>query len=309
MQQAPFPVDPRLSGIAVAYSNSAMIADQVMPRTPVGQREFKYLRYEQEERFTIPNTRVGRKSSVPEVEFGASESTASVQDYGLEDAIPQQDIANAPEGYDPVGHATEAMTDLIMLDREKRVADMVFDPATYPGSNKVDLTNSTQWSDGTGSDPIGDIHRGQDTPLMAPNIMVLGHEAFRTLSTHPKIAKAIHGNSGDVGVVTREQMAQLFEMDQVLIGRGRYNTARPGQAPTFERLWGDHCALLHVNNLADTRQGVTFGMSPVFGDRVAGQWEDRNIGLRGGSRVRTGESIQEVLVAADVGYLIQDVTA
>ena len=307
-EQAPFPIDPRLSGIAVAYRNSRMIADDVLPRSPVGQRQFKYLVYERDERFTIPRDTVGRKGQVQEVEFGASEETASVEDHALEDAIPQDDIANAPEGHDPVGQATEAITDLIELGREKRVADMVHNPVNYPSGNKVDLTNSTQWSSDT-ADVIGDIHRGLDTPLMAPNVMVLGHQSWRTLQTHPKIAKAIHGNSGDTGIATRQQVAELFELDAVYVGMGRYNTQRPGQSPSFARLWGDHVALLHINSLADTRQGVTWAMSPVYGDRVAGQWEDRNIGMRGGTRVRAGESIAEVLVASDVGYLIQDVTA
>jgi len=308
-QQAPFVTDPRLTNIAVAYINEAMIADRVMPRTPVGQREFRYLKYEQEERFTVPNTRVGRKSRTPEVEFGAGEATGSVEDYGLEDAIPQQDVDNAPEGYDPIGHATEAMTDLVMLDREIRVANIVHDPATYPASNKVDLSNSTQWSDYTNSDPIGDIHKGQDTLLADANIAVVGHQAWRTLSRHPEIIKAIHGNSGDSGVATRDQVAELLELDEIIVGRARMNTARPGQAANFKRVWGDHFALLHRNNLADTRQGVTFAMSPVFGDRVAMQKPDDDIGLRGGTRVRTGESIGEVVVAPDVGYLLQDVTA
>ena len=39
--QLPFPIDPQLTAIAVMYRNERLIADEVMPRVSVGQREFK----------------------------------------------------------------------------------------------------------------------------------------------------------------------------------------------------------------------------------------------------------------------------
>lgn len=307
--KGPVPVNPQLQAIAIAYRNTSLIADAVLPRTGVGTSTFKYLAYNKADRFTIPDTRVGRRGRPNEVEFGAELKEASVEDYGLEDGVPQEDIANAPQGYDPLGNAVEGIMDLILLDREKRVADLVFAAATYPTGNKTTLSGTSQWSDFTNSDPIDDIQAGLDTPLMRPNVMVLGRPTASVLMRHPNILKAFNGTSGDSGIAPVRFLAELFGLEEVLIGESWINTAKPGQTASFSRVWGKHCALLHRNRIANTRRGVTFGLTAEWGSRVAGSVEDRNIGLRGGQRVRTGESVKELITASDVGYFVEDAVA
>ena len=102
---APFPIDPHLTGIAIAYHNEGLIADSVLPRVSVGKESFKYQEYNLADNFTLPDTRVGRKSEPNQVEFGSTEKTASTEDYGLDDLIPYSDIANASENQDPEGHS------------------------------------------------------------------------------------------------------------------------------------------------------------------------------------------------------------
>ncbi|KNE88004.1 hypothetical protein PSTG_18602, partial [Puccinia striiformis f. sp. tritici PST-78] len=104
--------------IAIAYRNTSMIADEVLPRVPVGKAEFKWWEYDLGQGFTVPNTNVGRTSQPNQVEFDAEEKTSSTNDYGLDAPVPQSDIDNAPANYDPLGRAAERTTDLILLDRE-----------------------------------------------------------------------------------------------------------------------------------------------------------------------------------------------
>ncbi len=81
----PFPMDPKLTAIAIAYRNPdiALIADQVLPRTPT-EASFKWLRYALADGFTVPDTKVGRKSTPNEVEFSATEVIDNVVDWGLD---------------------------------------------------------------------------------------------------------------------------------------------------------------------------------------------------------------------------------
>lgn len=310
-QNFPFPVQPELTAIAIAYRNTRLIADQVLPRVPVGVQDFKYWSYNKADRFTLPDTQVGRKGKPNQVEFGMTENTASTLDYGLDDAIPQSDIDNAKliPGYDPLGNAVEGIMDLILLDREKRVADMVFAAANYPTANKTTLSGTSQWSDFANADPIAAIQTYLDVPIMRPNVMVIGRPAFSVLIRHPKIMKAVHGTAGDTGVARRQQIADLFELDDVLVGEAFLNTAKPGQTAAFSRVWGKHCALIYRNSTADVRKGVTFGLTAQFGGRIAGSIEDKDIGIRGGQRVRTGESVKELITASDVGCLFTNAVA
>jgi len=306
-QPRPFPVDTRLTGIALAYQNRMLIADSVLPRTPVGNQSFKWLNFNKADRFTIPNTLVGRKGRPNEVEFGATETSGLTKDYGLDDVVPIDDIASAPQGYDPLGNATEGLTDLIALDREKRVADLVFDAAQYPTANKVTLTTNEYWDD-VDANPLQQILDYLSTPLMRPNVAVFSQPVWNALRTHAKIVSAILGNAGTSGIVTRQQVAALFELEEILVGEAFYNSAKPGQTASYGRLWGDKAAFLHRNRLANTRSAqMTFGYTAQWQGRVAGQMSEPQTGLRGSIRVRVGESVNEIICASDTGYLVSAV--
>lgn len=305
----PFPIQPELTAIAIAYRNKRLIADQVLPRVPVGKEEFKYLKHTLSEGFTLPDTKVGRRSKPNEVEFTATEVTDSTQDYGLDDPIPMADIKNAPPNYDPEGRSVEGITDLILLDREVRTAGLVFDANNYGASNKVTLSGTDQFSDFANSDPLGVLMDSLDSMIMRANIMVIGRAAFSSLARHPTIVKAVHGNAGDSGVARRQDIADLLELEEVLVGEALLNTAKKGQAVSMSRVWGKHISLMHQDKNADTRKGATFGFTAQFGGRVAGSTPDQNIGLRGGKRVRVGESVKELLTANDLGYFIQNAVA
>lgn len=309
MPKAPFPITPALMAIAIAFRNTRMIADEVLPRVPVGKQEFKYMKHTMEEGFTVPDTKVGRKSKPNEVSFSATEETGSTEDYGLDDPIPQSDINNAPDNYDPLGRATEGIMNLVELDREVRVAGTVFNASTYGIDNKVTLAGTDQFNDFVNSDPLGVFMDALDAMIMRGNVMVIGRPAFSVLARHPQIVKAVHGNAGDSGIARRQDIADLLELDDILVGEARVNTARKGQAMSLARTWGKHVALIHRDKTADTRSGVTFGVTAQFGKRISGAIPDKDIGLLGGQRVRAGESVQEVITAAELGYFVEDAVA
>lgn len=306
--KAPFPIQPELTAIAMAYRNMDYVAERVLPIVTVGKQEFKYLIYDKPDRFTIPDTKVGRKSKPNEVEFGSTEKTESTEDHALDDPIPQADIDNAAPNQDPRGDAVEGIMDLILLDREKRTADLVFTAANYPTGNKETLSGTDQWSDGANSDPIKDISDAIEGLIMPPTRLVLGSQVMTQLARHPKVLKAIHKTSGDTGIARRSDLEDLFQLD-IVVGRAWHNTAAEGQTATYARVWGKHAALLRIDPNATTRRGVTFGYIARFGTPVSGGERDSNIGMRGGERVRAGESVKELITASDVGYLFTNAVA
>lgn len=310
--KTPFPIDPVLTGITLTYRNQALIADLVLPRlTPIGKQEFKWTKWALADAFTIPDTRVGRKGKPNEVEFSGTQQTGSTLDYGLDDLIPYDDEQNAMGTVDPRNHATEVLTDLILLDREVRTANLIFANATYPATNRVTLAGNDQWSAYTQalSDPIEDIQLALDTPIVRPNIAVFGRATFTKLVSHPKIVKAVQGNDGDSGIARRRQIAELFELSEVHVGESYFNSAKPGQAATIARTWGKHAAFLYKNPIAKVTDDVTFGFTVQYKERVSGSIPEPTVGLRGADRVRVGESVAEIVAASDLGYFIENAVA
>jgi len=93
------------------------------------------------------------------------------------------------------------------------------------------------------------------------------------------------GNNGQQGTITRKQLADLLEVEEVLVGQGWVNTAKPGQTPSFVRVWGKHAASLNRNRFANTQSGATFGFTAQYQGRIAGQLPNPKLGLRGGVEV------------------------
>ncbi|KHS86519.1 phage capsid protein [Pectobacterium carotovorum] len=305
---APFPIDPHLTAIAIAYRNASLIADSVLPRVPVGKSEFKWWEYDLADGFTLPNTNVGRTSQPNQVEFNAKEETSSTSDYALDAPVPQSDIDNAPQNYDPLGRATEQVSDLIELDREVRTARVVFSAATYPAGNKEVVAAADRWDEAT-SKPIKKIVTALDKMIMRPNVAILGRATATALRMNPSIVRAYNGTAGEDGMVPLQFLRDLLELDDILVGSAFVNIARPGQKPQLQRTWANHAAFIYRNKLANTQVGVTFGITAQFGNRISGSIPDKDMGMRGGQRVRVGESVKELIVASDVGYFFQNAVA
>jgi len=305
MAQAPFPVNPDLTAVSVAYSNEMMIADAVLPRVPVGRQDFKYFKANLVDPFTVPDTRVGRKSRPNMVETGGTEVTDSTEDYGLDDAIPQSDLQNADARWNPRVRAVTYISDLLALDREVRVANLLTTLSNYPSAQRSTLSGTSQWSDFTNSNPVDAILSAMDLMIMRPNTLVMGRAVFTKLMQHPKVVQSVNMTAQSNGVVQRQAIAALFEIPNIVIGEGWVNTARKGQAASYSRAWGKHCMLLNVESTG----ARTFGFTAQWGQRIAGSRFDADIGLRGGEIVRVGESVKEVVAENSLGYFFQNAVA
>lgn len=315
MSQSTFPVNAQLSAIAMVYRNpdETLIADNVLPIIPVAQK-FKYTQYDQAQGYTVPNTNVGRKSQPNEVDFGGQMIDSSTQNYALDDVVPIEDIEawNAmpkPETGGPVDPrviSTQYLTGLLDLDREIRVANLVFNSANYLAANTQALSGTSKWSDLANSNPLNDLLTALDAPLMRPNTVVLGQAVWTKLRQHPKLVQAVYGTAQNGGVITREQLADKLEIKRVLVGSGFVNNAKKGQAASYTRVWGNYCSLIYTNR--DTAQAgqPVYGFTGQFGSAIAGVIPEPKLGMRGAERVRVGKSLREVVADTSMGYLFSN---
>jgi hypothetical protein len=309
MATRPFPIDPQLTAIAIAYKNPdvALIADDVLPVTPTAQ-EFKWMRYDLAQGYTVPDTKVGRKSYPAEVEFTGTEVQDKVEDHGLDDFVPNEDIEADNQGVDPLGMATMYLTGLVNLAREIRTAAKVFNTASYAAGNQVTLAGASQFSDAS-SDPVAAIGDALDVPIYRPNIAVFGQAAWTKTRRNPKLVQAIKGTDQGAGMVSRQEFADFFELSAVYVGAGFVNTAKKGQAATTSRVWGKHLSLIYRDRAAGPQAGVTFGFTARWGNKIAGTIPQMERGLTGGQLVRSGERVKEIVSATDLGYYFQNVVA
>jgi hypothetical protein len=305
----PFPIDARLTAIALAYRNLdiTLIAESVMPRTPTAKK-FTWRSYAAEQGFTVPNTSVGRKSYPTEVEFGATEHTDSTQDYALDDFVPQADQTDDNAGVDPRGMAVAGLVNLITLGREIRVANTAFSAGSYAPANILTMAPGGQLSDAA-VDPNEVIEDMLDKPFYRPNVAIFGQRTWSRLRRNKKLVQAIKGTNQEAGMVSRAEFAEHFEIGEVLVGAGRFNVAAKGQPMNLQRVWGNHAAFIYRDRQAGPQSGMTWGFTAEHMSRFVRPIPDGKRGIEGGETIRVGERLKELVVAKDLGCFIQNAVA
>jgi hypothetical protein len=322
MPQAPFTTSPALTSIALDYGTvngktRGYIADRVLPRVRVDAPEFKYPSYPIEEAFDAPDVQAGRRSKLNEFLLTATEETGAVEDFGLSTPIPNRDVMASAASSMPFGlkaRATRTLVDKVQLAREKRVSGIVFAAGNYQNGYKATLSGTSQFSDFTNTDPVATILDAKAGMLIPPNVAVMGEPVLRILRRHPKVSVALGGSAESGRYASLEDLASILGLDEIIVGNTIHQTSKKGQSLTTASIWGKHLALLRITptngqGTVDNPEEPSFGYTFQWGDKVAGENVDPDIGLLGGVRIRYGEMVKEKIVAPYSGYLFTDAVA
>jgi hypothetical protein len=305
----PYPIAPDLSAISVVYKNPSYIADMVLPRIGVAKQEFRFISFPTGAMFDVYDTAVGRRSRVNEVVLEGTETADFCVDQGLSAAIPEADMENADARYNPRDTQAMQLTELIALGREQRVANIVFNTTSYAAGLSQTLSGTGQYSDYTNSDPVRGINDALDLPLVRPNKLVFGQRAWTAFRSHPRIVQATKGTAQLGGIASRQQVAELFEVEEVLVGASRANNAKRGQTPSMARLWGNHIAGIYIPPVLTGQGEVAFGATFEWMPRTVREGFNPKIGLRGATEIVVGESLKERVIANQAGFYIQNAVA
>jgi len=302
--------DAVLTNLSLRYRNEAMIWQSVMPIVKVNKRSDIYFVYNKEDSFTLADDKISPKGLANEIDWGVAEQNYSVKDHALGDWLPQEAIDNADNPLQPEIDTNDFLNLCLDVAQEKRVADIVFSASSYPTGNKTQLSGASQWSKAS-DNPIGNVQTAIETCFQRANTLVFGLDAWMVFRQLPEVLdaiKAVAGASLRGGMVSAQEVAQFFEIEKVIIGRGRYNTAKPGQTASYTRLWGKHCAALYVDPSPGIKT-ITFGVTFCETLRFTAREYDPKRGLKGAHYIRPGWNSDEKVIAADCGYLIEDAVA
>jgi len=297
-------VDAILSNISVKYTNDSYIADAVMPPIPVKKESDKYYRYTKNWR--LPSAHRADGAEAKQIDWAIDTDTYQTEEYALKDLVTDRQRANADNPLSLDVDATENLTDMIMLLREKRVADVVFASGTY-GTQTSALTGAQCWDDYAGSDPINDINTARVAIHAAtgklPNVIVLGYQVYLKLCQHPDILERIKYTQK--GLVTADLIAQVFELPRVIVGMASYDSAQEGATSSVGYVWGKSAAILYVEPSPGLKK-VSFGYQFKSRGMQTSKWRKEE---NKADFIEVGEIVDEKVVCATAGYLFTTVIA
>lgn len=308
-------IDRPLSNFAVEYANKKFIAAMVAPFVPVNNKSDSYVIYNKEDKFSLPEDIRGPKSEAKQVTWGSTSGTYGCIDRALKDFLADSLVANADPGVNPQQRTTNFLVDLLLLKFEKRVVDLVTTYAGYGGSYKTTLSGTTQLSDFAASDPIGVIDTAKSACFIEPNSLIMSKEVFDKIKRHPQLLDHVKGGSNNTSPakVNAQTMAEIFEVEQILIGEAKYNSATKGATASYSSLWGKHIIAAYIDpnvSLESVTAWKTFRwnqQSTGAGFKVR-RYRDESIG-GGGEFIEVEMSVIEKAVCSDLAYMIKDAIA
>ena len=239
------------------------------------------------------------------------------QEYGAEDPVDDNN-RNVYGGYFKAEQiAAMRVQDAVLRGYESRVANQLFNTATYNG---VSLTAavSTPWSNKAASTPISDTAAAKANVYNAyglrANTMVLDYIAFLNLQQNADLINRIKFSglmNPDTEDVTAVALAQAFGIKQVLVGDAQQNGANEGQAAALAPIWSSgfcwvgYCA--ETEDIAEPCVGRTFHWDGD-GSTINGTMESYRDEKVRGDVVRCRHQTEEKMLVPQAGFLLSNIT-
>ncbi len=135
----------------------------------------------------------------------------------------------------------------VAYDVEVAIRDKVIDTTNFTTANGKRTDVSTAWSDPS-ADIIGDVQAGKEAVRrrtgMSPNVLVVGAAVVPYFLKNTAIRAAIQPTQLPTERAIMAAIAMLFGLEEVVIGKGVYNSADEGQAASVTDVWGSGWASL-----------------------------------------------------------------
>ena len=257
-----------------AYTNRPLIADDVLPVVVVQKQQDKIWELPVGTLQTVSNAAIaGQRSKPNELAYSVDANLSyACKPYGFLDPTPLEVLVNADAPIEPRRLSAMVVKSFLDLARENRVATAVFSAGNY-GTNTVNLAGAARW-DNPASDPIGAILQAKEQVLADVNVLVLGGQVWPFLMTHPNVVKYITGRAGtSIGnvppLMARKFLAEMLELDDVMVGRAKLVTSNEGAATqTTGYIWGKGAALIRVEPQPNPRATSCFGYTYRWKERA-----------------------------------------
>jgi len=325
-------VNMPLTNISVAYIQDAsvFIADQAFPNIPVMKQSDRYYVYSRADfnRDEMKERAPGTESAGGGYDLDNTPTYfAPVNAYHKDVSDQVRSNADSPLNMDR--DATIFVTQKALIRRERTFAARL-DAANWAHSKTgVGVNPQTneflQWNDAN-STPIENIRDAKTLVLEStgfePNRLVLAKRVYDALVDHPDIVDRVkYGQTpGAPATVNANALAQLFEVERVLVSRAVYNAGGKGSSYSSSAskedssfIMGPDAVLIYTTptpGLLVPSAGYTFSWNGFMGASAFGSRIKRfRMEHLESDRIEVQMAYDQKVVASDLGYVFADAVA
>lgn len=252
-------LDKALSGVSNGYFNKELIADLVLPKVMSKNYTGKIGGYNPNHLSRHDTLMKGeaqaRRVNAVDYNFNA---LYEIGEYGLHDVVTKRDYADVEDPFDAESDTTEALTQLMQIDKEVSLASVLFN------SSIITQTSSpgTKW-DNSSSSILTDIVLAKSTikseVQAIANAAIIGYKLAESLRRSALLMDALGYKYNRVGQLTDDELAKALNVEQLFIGTASYNSANEGQAANIVDIWNEESCLFYVKPQSAAKKQISLG--------------------------------------------------
>jgi hypothetical protein len=259
------------------------------------------------------------RSGYPRGDWEFQDEAFSTKEFGFEEPVDARDEALYADYFDAEMVSAELARDVVLREAEKRISALVFNTTTWTGSSKTTaIAAGLEWSNYANAVPINDVESAvrkvYDNTGMWPNTIVFNRKVFRNLRLCDQILDRISSQGSGSPVkasdITPQQLAQVFDLDNVLVAGGSKNTANEGQSATPGQIWDSEYAMIcraaTTGNIKEPCLGRSFHWGQD-GSTIGGTFESYEDPKLRGQVVRCRHDVHEKVIEPLFGHLLSNV--
>lgn len=246
----------------------------------------------------------------------------ATEEYGYESAMDDRQIKIFRDLLDAEGIHADRAIDGVVQEYERDVASAVFNTTTWTGA-ALTTALGTPWSTHASATPITDIFNAKEKVVtgsgLAPNALILNAVAYFHLRQCAQIVDRIKYGAKATQAEIASALAEMLEIEQIIVAGGLTNTANAQQTAAISRIWSNTMAMVArvamTDDPAEPCIGRTFIWnedgpgSPGADDEIAVVVEEYREEKVRGSVIRARNDRDIVIQHAAAGHLLTAVTA
>jgi len=244
---------PELGVLAMEYleKQAEFLGIQILPYFDVEERSAEYPLIPAEAMLNVPDTRRAPRGAYQRDDWEFENDTYDCVENGWEEPVDDVEAKLYARFFDAEEIATQRAMGIILRVQEKRVSDMLFNATNFTAHAITNEWDSNHYTDAA---PITDVKAGRkaihDACGIEPDTLIIGYGTFQHLGLINQIVDRLKYTNAEVkrGDIPAALLATAFNVDRILVGKGRYNSAKKGQAAVLADIWDDEYAMLCITN-------------------------------------------------------------
>lgn len=300
-------------------NRAGMIASLVAPPIDVDLQSDTFGKLKLSQLLRNPNVERASMANYSRDGFVFDTDTYTTKEYGLEQPVDARDAARFENYLDAEAVAGAIAQSEVLKAREIRTAQAVFDTSVW---NTAALTTSVgvKWSTYATATPISDVEAARlkirNGSGLLPNALIMDYAVFVHLrncqQVIDRIAAAGAGDKVKANDISKSMLAQLFDVDYILVADAVKNTANEtASAASIDGIWDDaYCMLAKVattKNIKEPCIARTFHWTKD-GSRIdcamESYWEEQ----RRTTIIRARHDVHEKILLPQLGHLLSNIT-